>query len=489
MDLTPDQINQLQSLGITIPTSGSVPPSDPVRVDSHIDPQPEPAPIIPPTVPPQIIPPSNPTLAPTVEVVPEPIPETPPEAISKPITNPSEEIKVDQENAPILAEISPTTPLSTQSDQVLKKPTNPIVPILSITGLTAISFGGLLLFKSKDTPVASTYGQTDVSTQTGSNQDLPVSPTQVPKSIQHYLLTSQQYFTQALQIQNTGVGASATNQNQMADMVNQSILAATDGIKEFPQDPRGWEQRGRIYQSLVTSQPQMLKLAISDFSQAAQLDPSSVDAAHTLASLYAQAGDVNSTLLQLNRIVAIEPTKAQNFYDLARLQQQTGHLPQALDAYNHLLTLLTDPTQKQQVETEKSSLEKLVAQSPGSNSTLPSPSTSNSPLPASSLEGNLIQASADSNLIIAAPEVSKKIEVTNLTSSNALAGTATLTAGSKQISLTNTNLVPTSQVYLTVIKGGKNLVLQVLSRSGNDFIVGLDSPTNEDIEFKWWIVN
>jgi len=369
-----------------------------------------------------------------------------------------------------------------------------LIPLFSISGITLLSIGGLILLKSKNTSSIIPINSSGRSTEQVDNV-----PTQVPKSIQHYLLTSQQYFTQALQIQNqecTGESCTrpSTDQNQMANMVNQSITAATAAIKEFPDDYRGWEQRGRIYQSLSGSQSQMLTLAINDFKQASQLNPSSVETAHTLASLYAQAGDAANTLDQLTRIVTIEPTKAQNFYDLARLQQQTGHLSQALDAYNHLLSLLTDHTQKQQIEIEKSSLEKLIAQSPGSNTTLPSLSTSPEPsdegeLPASSLEGNLIQASADSELIIAAPKTAEKIEVTNLTASNSLSGTATLPANTTQLSLTNSNLTATSQVYLTIIKGGKNLSLQTLSRSGNTFVVGLDSPTTEDIEFKWWIVN
>lgn len=471
MDLSPDQINQLQSLGIKVPASGSIPQANPEPI---IEAKPEPIPVI------------NPPVNPPTEPVSEPEPLS--ESISQPPTNISEDIKQAIEIAPSSPQILSQTISSTQPTELLTKPKtphSPIVPLLSITGLTAISFGGLLLFKSKEATIIQPNNSPDLSPRSSQSE---VGPTQVPKSIQHYLLTSQQYFTQALQMQNVSVGTSAVDQNQMASLVNQSILSATEGIKEFPQDPRGWEQRGRIYQSLIGSQPQMITLAINDFVRSSELNPTSVDSARTLASLYAKMGDAQNTLSQLNKIVTIEPTKAQNFYDLARLQQQIGQLSPALDTYNRLLSLLTDPTQKQQVQTEVTTLQQLVAQSP-SNSTLPSPSTSSSPLPASSFEGNLIQASATSELIIAAPETSKKIEVTNLTASNSLSGASTLPANNKQITITNQNLTSTSQVYVTVTKGGKNLSLQVLSRSAGTFVVGLDSPTTENIEFKWWIVN
>ncbi len=426
MDLTPEQIAQLQSLGITIPLSTDV--------------------------------------------------------------NKSNKIKIDQNITPSSEQIQHQTISSNQDKRVLIRPKSPVVPILSISGITLLSFGGILLFKSQETASVTPSSPTPIDSTQPAEQ-----PTQVPKSIQHYLLTSQQYFTSALQAQqNTSASPNSSgedNSNTMISFLNQSITAATEAIKEFPNDYRGWEQRGRIYQSLSGSQPQMLTMAINDFKQATQLNPSSIDTAHTLASLYAQVGDTNNTLSELSRIVTIEPTKAQNFYDLARLQQQTGNLSQALNTYNHLLTLLTDQNQKQQIEIEKQSLEKLVAQSPVSNTTLPSPSISPDSLPSSSFEGNLIQASTESELIIAAPQTTEKIEVSNLTSSNSLSGTATLPANTTQLSLTNSNLTSTSQVYLTIIKGGKNLSLQTISRSGNTFVVGLDSPASEDIEFKWWIVN
>jgi hypothetical protein len=64
-----------------------------------------------------------------------------------------------------------------------------------------------------------------------------------------------------------------------------------------------------------------------------------------------------------------------------------------------------------------------------------------------------------------------------------------LPSGTKDITLTNTNISPLSQIYVTVTRGGKNQNLQVISKSNNTFTVGLDTPIPEDIEFKWWIIN
>ncbi len=358
---------------------------------------------------------------------------------------------------------------------------NNVFPLLSLSGLTLLSLSGLILFKSK--------GQTASNTVNNTNTTLPetsVSPTQVPKSIQHYLLTSQQFFTQA-------------SQNQSIDDLNQSILAATDAIKEFPNDYRGYYQRGRIYQSVLSSKPELASQIIADLSQAQKLEPNNAEITRSLASVYAQNGDAQNTINYLSQTIALEPTKAQNFYDLAKIQQQVGLFPQAIETYDKLISLVSDPVQKNQVELEKSSLEQLVSQNPNHNLTQPNQNISIPPvdLP-SSLDSPTIQANTGlpalvaelpAGLIVAAPEELNQIEVSNLTASNSLSGTNILISGQKEITIPNTQITSTSQVYVTILKGGKNQNLQVLSKSPGSFVVGLDSSINENIEFKWWIIN
>jgi len=452
LNLTSDQIAQLQSLGIAPPASSVT--------------------IIEPPV-----------------IVTEPVVTEPPTTVSEPvlnesnvIPNTSEEIKETQESSPTIGNLPPQTISSTQSDVLLNKPKSPIIPILSISGLTFISFGGLVLFNSKSSTVIST------STTPIDQSTLPqISPTQVPKSIQHYLLTSQQFFTQALEAQASCKG-NPSGCPPVTELLNQSILTASEAIKEFPSDSRAYEQRGRIYLSLIDSDPKLLPTAIADLSLASKLNPNSAEITRTLATLFARQGDAKSTLAYLTQTISLEPTKAQNFYDLAKLQQQTGQLSEALVTYNRLATLISDPTQKVAIESEKSAIEKLLSQNPTKPNSVISPATAPTVvMPAA--DSPLLQADAGNDLIIAAPETAKDISVTNLSSSNSLSGTGTLPANTAQVTLSNTNLTATSQVYLTVTKGGKNLTLQVISKSADSFVVGLDSPTTEPIEFKWWIIN
>jgi tetratricopeptide (TPR) repeat protein len=376
--------------------------------------------------------------------------------------------------------------LNNYSSEKIKfdKPKSNVFPLLSISGLTLLSLSGLILFKNKD--------QADATPVNNSNTTLPetsVSPTQVPKSIQHYLLTSQQFFTSA-STKSKDEGGSG---QQAIDDLNQSIVAATEAIKEFPNDYRGYYQRGRIYQSVASSQPQVITQVLADLSQAQKLNPNDAEITRSLASAYAIKGDAQNTINYLSQTIALEPTKAQNFYDLAKIQQQVGLLPQAIETYDKLLSILSDPTQKTQVQSEKSEIEKIIAQNPNRSESSLKDSSSNNPVPTislpSSLDSPTIQASAGTGLIVAAPEKLDQIEVSNLTSSNSLSGASSLSSGQKEVTITNSQVTDKSQVYVSILSGGKNQNLQVLSKSTGSFIVGLDSPINETIEFKWWIIN
>lgn len=353
------------------------------------------------------------------------------------------------------------------------------LPLLSVSGLTLISFGGIILFKSKES------NQAPVPTLPITNYQLP-SPTQVPKSIQHFLLSSQQSFSSALQAQ------SSPGSGDVVSLLNQSILSATDAIKEFPNDYRGYQQRGRIYQTLVDSQPQLVDNAISDLITANRLNPSAADITHDIALLYAKKGDTTNTINYLQLTVNLEPTKAQNFYDLAKIQQQVGLVPQALSTYNRLLPLVTDPNQKTTIEIEQAALQKLVSQNPSIQTptiSIPTPTTPLTQPSDPTLHADLpAVVGAGASLVIAAPETQKEVSVNSLTQSNSLSGDSFLPSGQKSLTLTNSHITANSQVYLTITKGGKNQVLSVLSKSIGSAVIGFDTPLNEDVSFKWWII-
>ena len=390
------------------------------------------------------------------------------------------DVDLSTEGSPEKINFSP----SSRGDAAKPRGVSPAFPLLSISGLTLLSFGGLVLLKgNSNNNQNKMYGQTDVSAQNQTSTE--ITPTQVPKSIQHYLLTSQQYFSQAVSQQST-----TTNSSSTVDLLNNSILAATEAIKEFPDDYRGYQQRGIIYQALIDSKPDLIDQSISDFATAFKLNSSSAEVTRSLATLYAKKGDANKTILYLTQTVSLEPTKAQNFYDLATIQQQAGYLGDALDTYTKLIPLITDDTQKAAVESQKTTIESIIAKNPDVGTRHASSSLQeDTDSPQVQTDSPTIQAMADGGLIIADSQEDSSIAVSSQTDSNSLSGNTTLPSGQKEITIANDNISSTSQVYVTITKGGKNQNLQVLSKSDKSFTVGLDSSISEDVEFKWWIIN
>ena len=358
-----------------------------------------------------------------------------------------------------------------------------LVPMVGL-GLAGMGIGLSLTKKDDKTSQYVEIKQTDGSVAART------TPAKASSSVQQYLLSSQQYFSQALQSQSSG----GSNQ-EVIDFLNKSIDEASQAVANFPDDFRSWQQRGKIYQSLISQSEQLaeqdssfLKQAISDLSKSYQLNNDSVEVNRSLASMYARVGDANNTIRFLTEAIRIEPTKAQNFYDLAKIQSQSGQVAGALETYKQLIWLVSDNEQREILEKEKTALEKILAENPDLSIDT---KIGIVPSPTGELErdGPVIKASTDSGVVIAAYEDRAKLEVSGMTESNSMSGTAKLASGQTEVEIENSNLSASAQVYVSAVKGGKNQVLRVKSKTDSSFKVGLDLAIGEDIEFKWWIIN
>lgn len=350
------------------------------------------------------------------------------------------------------------------------------LPLLAVFGATI--FIGTSLYFFKSTQSKHTTGSVAYATPS-------VIPTIVPTSrpVQNYLLASQQSFTQA-------VAKQKTDPQGTVELVNQAISQASSAITDYPSDFRAWQQRGQIYQSLIQTKPEYLSLAIADYKKASLLNPLSAELTKTLAGLYAKAGDATNTKTYLFQTLNLEPTKAQNFYDLAQIQQQTGDLQNALSTYQRLLNLLTDPEQINQVRSQAQALESLLSQAPRQPQATGEGGTATPPLQLDASEQpSLLRADnlADS-VIIAAPSTDTPVTLTNQTTTNALAGEGTLLAGQTDLTIVNEHATSATPIYLTVVKGGKNQVFYLKAKQTGQFTAGLDQAIAEDITFNWWIL-
>jgi len=350
--------------------------------------------------------------------------------------------------------------------------------------------------------------------KTASSQSLPVpatspetsTPKAVPHSISHYLLTSQSLFSEAIALsQETQIGTdkkaqiSTDNNKRIAELVNEAISQATQAIAHYPNDPRGWAQRAKIYQSVEKYLENAADLAISDYKMALQLDRQNPEYPQKLSQLYRKRNDLSSAVAYLKIAAEAAPTDAQIWFDLAKLQAKAGQIQQAKKTYQRILPLLADSDQKQLIKKEIIAIDSLLAKVenklPNISSATPTPEKNNNQIELIE-DAPLLQASNNQHLIIAAGESEKENSKAEISQTNALSGNAIIRAGETETKIENSQLTTYSQVYITPIGDDQNQVLRVKKKVAADvksgkpgyFTVAISRPLNHDLEFKWWII-
>lgn len=101
------------------------------------------------------------------------------------------------------------------------------------------------------------------------------------------------------------------------------------------------------------------------------------------------------------------------------------------------------------------------------------------------------KANLAQNLIIAEPKSETKASNSeSQVDTNALSGFGILPAGETEVIIRTPKLNNNSQVYLVPKGDINNIVLYVKAKKeGQWFKAGVDQASNQDIKFKWWIIN
>jgi hypothetical protein len=66
--------------------------------------------------------------------------------------------------------------------------------------------------------------------------------------------------------------------------------------------------------------------------------------------------------------------------------------------------------------------------------------------------------------------------------------TATLPAGTPEITIKNPKVTDYTLVYVTPTSPTENHVLYIKSKQAGQFVVGFTNPLTTDVNFNWWIV-
>lgn len=65
----------------------------------------------------------------------------------------------------------------------------------------------------------------------------------------------------------------AERNQEIIKLINEAIDTINKGVLQYPNDPRVWAQRAKIYQTVIGYQPEAKEAAIADWQMALKLDP------------------------------------------------------------------------------------------------------------------------------------------------------------------------------------------------------------------------
>lgn len=314
------------------------------------------------------------------------------------------------------------------------------------------------------------------------NQELAGANLSSAQTVSHYLLQSQSLLSKAIEISSQNKDASQNE--QVVKLINEAITQATQAIIASPQDARGYAQRGKIYQVIEKYLEEALLSALKDYQQAVRLDPHQLDYYRQIGSILTALDRPAQALSSWQKAAYLNPTDPQAWHELAKLQTKLGHLKEAQKSLERILSLVVDSEQKKVIEKEVAALSKLLVQA-GEQPKALQPSETQLVLPDQPPQ---LEAKIAKGVIIADPQ-EKADSYQGEDQSNAFSAVSTLPSGETSLKITNEQLTPSSQIYLAALDKADNQVLRIKSKGADYFEVEVGKPLEQELEFRWWIIN
>ncbi|PSO50920.1 MAG: hypothetical protein BRC33_02050 [Cyanobacteria bacterium SW_9_44_58] len=117
-----------------------------------------------------------------------------------------------------------------------------------------------------------------------------------------------------------------SKQNFFMAHVNPAVMKAIkEAIKEDPNDPERYLQRGLAYNHL-----QKYDKAIDDFTHVIELDPNNVDAYNFRGTMYFRLGQYDKALADYNKAIKIDPEYALLYFNRGYVKAELGNIESAI---------------------------------------------------------------------------------------------------------------------------------------------------------------
>lgn len=354
-------------------------------------------------------------------------------------------------------------------------------------------------------------------------------------SIEQHIVTAQTLLSRAIELskeiqENPDLKSRIKeNNNKIVELVNQAIDATNQAVSLNPNDPRGYTQRAKIYQTISKYMPEANQQAVANYKMAVKLNPSNAEYCEQLADLLlasishqpepenttrhsefssestGQTADsspaipnqvrddsggtrddnsgvqddsgekLKQAVYYLQMAVEANPTDPNLLKKLAEVKTQAGYIKSARNDYQQLIGLLTQKEQKEAIKAEIDSLNKLLAEASNNrHSELDSESES----PGSNSSSAIPTLRDDQGQIrddIVLPEEPPKLQASHLADSNTVIAAPEeneSTVNSQQLNsnaLSGTSVIPAGEKKVKICNNNLSPETQVYLTLGRRF--------------------
>ncbi len=200
-----------------------------------------------------------------------------------------------------------------------------------------------------------------------------------------------------------GKAPSSDVQNQIIQLIQQSINAGRAAVTVSPQTAINWNNLSAIYRSLIGFGQNADRFSIITNQQALALDPNNPQQFITLGGIYYQLGLWDDAQRQFSSAIQLKPDYANAYYNLGHAFEAKNDLNNALIAYQQVKALVgTDQASQKKISDEIDVLQKKISSgektqaNAGEQTT--QPSSANQPLEVSKPEAQLPERNPKINI-------------------------------------------------------------------------------------------
>lgn len=154
-------------------------------------------------------------------------------------------------------------------------------------------------------------------------------------------------------VQPEGASPSAEVQNQIIQLIQNSITSGRAAVTVSPQTALNWNNLSSIYRSLIGFGQNADQFAVLTNQQAIALDANNPQQYITLGGIYYQLGLWDDAQRQFATAVQLKPDYANAYYNLGHAFESKGDLTNALAAYQQVKVLVANEEESNKKITEE----------------------------------------------------------------------------------------------------------------------------------------